>query len=246
MAEDGVGKCWWGCIKINELTLALIYIIYIYYNADYIIRICIVIYVADFLQRVFYVSKEYLLHSKYYSPEDRLATIIKRAYTYNNKTVYLALLVVFTGLTRFGSTHNLARLLPRGETLFLIPLYWILTYVQLSHSSLSYAYWIRDSHGLDYAAGMASNYFHGYLKLSLPERDNDGLQKRMQQYEDTHQVKFGMNCLLILIPDEMFVNRVIRSKWLEEAEVSGLFIWSFYWFLIWKIWSVAPANTIYQ
>ncbi|XP_023171704.1 stimulator of interferon genes protein isoform X2 [Drosophila hydei] len=163
-------------------------------NVDYIIRICIVIYVADFLQRVFYVSKEYLLH------------------------IYLALLVVFTGLTRFGSTHNLARLLPRGETLFLIPLYWILTYVQLSHSSLSYAHWIRDSHGLDYAAGMASNYFHGYLKLSLPERDNDGLQKRMQQYEDTHQVKFGMNCLLILIPDEMFVNRVIRSKWLEEAE----------------------------
>ncbi|XP_017865024.1 PREDICTED: stimulator of interferon genes protein [Drosophila arizonae] len=187
-------------------------------HIDYAVRICIVIFVADLLQRLFFVFKEYLCHRIYYLPEDRLTTIIKRAYTYNIKTVYLALLVIFTGLTRFGRTNNLALLLPRGEPLLLIPLYWIFTYVQLSHSSLSYAHWIRDSHGLDYAAGMASSYFHGYLKLSLPERENDGLQKRMEKYEDMQKVKFGIKRLIILIPDEMFVNRVIQSEWLEKAK----------------------------
>lgn len=194
----------------------------LYYEADYAVRLCIVIFVADLLQRLFFVFKEYLFQRKYYLPEDRLTTIIKRAYTYNNKTVYLALLVIFTGLSRFGRTNNLALLLPRGEPLLLIPLYWIFSYVQLSHSSLSYAHWIRDSHGLDYAAGMASSYFHGYLKLSLPERENDGLQKRMQDYEDVWKAKFGIKRLIILIPDEMFVNRVIQSEWLEKAEVSIL------------------------
>jgi len=62
-----------------------------------------------------------------------------------------------------------------------IPLYWIFS--DLGQSTLSYSHWIRESHGLDYAAGMASNYFHGYLKLSLPERKEDGLHHRMELYE---------------------------------------------------------------
>nr|7MWY_A Chain A, STING [Drosophila eugracilis]7MWZ_A Chain A, STING [Drosophila eugracilis]7MWZ_B Chain B, STING [Drosophila eugracilis]7MWZ_C Chain C, STING [Drosophila eugracilis]7MWZ_D Chain D, STING [Drosophila eugracilis] len=75
-----------------------------------------------------------------------------------------------------------------------------------------------DAYGsLDYAAGMASNYFHGYLKLSLPERKADGLLHRMNVYEDKYNVTFGIKRLIILIPDEMFINGVIQSRILEKA-----------------------------
>ncbi|XP_030561547.1 stimulator of interferon genes protein isoform X1 [Drosophila novamexicana] len=184
---------------------------------DNCIRIFIVVFVADFMQRLFYMSTEYLINGQYYLLEDRAITIVKRAFSYHRKAVFLILGLAFAGLARFGSTGNLTPLLPKSAHLIYIPLYWIFSYAQLSHSSLSYAHWIRESHGLDYAAGMASNYFHGYLKLSLPERGHDGLQKRMQAYEDTNNVRFGLNRLIILIPDEMFVKGVIESSLLEKA-----------------------------
>ncbi|XP_033154362.1 stimulator of interferon genes protein isoform X3 [Drosophila mauritiana] len=99
-----------------------------------------------------------------------------------------------------------------------MPLYWIWSFSDMDHSTLSYSHWIRDSHGLDYAAGMASNYFHGYLKLSLPERKDDGLKQRMEMYEDKNNVTFGIKRLVILIPDEMFVNGVLESHLLDKAE----------------------------
>jgi len=73
--------------------------------------------------------------------------------------------------------------MPTTLFLFQMPLYWIWSFTDMDQSTLSYSHWIRDSHGLDYAAGMASNYFHGYLKLSLPERKDDGLKHRLAMYE---------------------------------------------------------------
>lgn len=127
------------------------------------------------------------------------------------------------GLARSSTSGNLTHMLPSNCLFMYMPLYWIFQAVQLSSSTLDYSYWIRKSHGLDYASGMASNYFHGYLKLALPERNEDGLRKRMEVYEDAMNVTFALNRLIILIPDEMFVNGVIESRFLEKAEVSSLF-----------------------
>lgn len=185
---------------------------------DHCIRISVVVFCADFIQRLVYVSIECICYGKYYLPEDRLSTIIKRACSYHIKTICMVTALMLLGFARFASTGNLKNLLPNHVYLAYMPLYWIFNYAQLGYSPLGYAHWIRDRHGLDYAAGMASNYFHGYLKLALPERNDDGLKKRMQIYEDTHNISFGIDRLIILVPDNMFVNGIIESKLLEKAE----------------------------
>ncbi|XP_062132605.1 stimulator of interferon genes protein homolog [Drosophila sulfurigaster albostrigata] len=184
---------------------------------DLCIRICLVVFCANFVGRLCNMIIEYFVNEKYYLPENKLSTICERVYTYNTKTKILALTLALSGFARFGFTGNVANLLPNSVYFACMPLYWIFTWSQVTHSPLDYAQWIREPHGLDYAAGMASNYFHGYLKIALPEHNGDGLKKRMQIYEDTHQVTFGINRLIILIPDNMFVKGVIESPLLEQV-----------------------------
>ncbi|KAI8036361.1 hypothetical protein M5D96_010954 [Drosophila gunungcola] len=174
---------------------------------DYIdtsVRVVATVFLADFLQRLYRCVVEYVRYSRYYLPEDRLWTVVRRSYTYNNKSAYLLLAYLIVGLSRISVSGNFRSVVP--------------TVIDLGQSTLSYAHWIRDSHGLDYAAGMASNYFHGYLKLSLPERKDDGLKHRMALYEDKMNVTFGVDRLVILIPDEMFVSGELDSKYLEKVE----------------------------
>ncbi|KAL7735373.1 hypothetical protein ACLKA6_003224 [Drosophila palustris] len=186
---------------------------------DLCIGISVVVFCANFVQRCFYASIEYIFYEKNYLPEDRLSTIIRRVFTYDSRAKWMVIVLLLLAFARFGSTGNLKNLVP-NYVYFIIwmPLYWIFSYVQLSYCPLDYAHWIRDGHGLDYAAGMASSYYHGYLKLALPERNDDGLKKRMQDYEDTHQIRFATDRLIILIPDDMFVKGVIKSDLLEKAE----------------------------
>ncbi|XP_070069720.1 stimulator of interferon genes protein homolog [Drosophila takahashii] len=186
---------------------------------DYIdtsVRVVATVFLADFLQRLYRCVVEYVRYSRHYLPEDRVWTILRRSCTYSNKSAYLLLGFVLVGLTRISISGNFRSVVPTALFLAHMPLYWIFS--DLSQSTLSYSHWIRENHGLDYAAGMASNYFHGYLKLSLPERKDDGLKKRMDDYEDKNQVTFGINRLVILIPDEMFVNGVLESDLLDKAE----------------------------
>lgn len=202
-----------------NVMLIFLYLKSYHCDADDCIRIFIAVFVADFIRRCYLACTEYFLHRQYYLLDNRASTIISRTFHYNFKTICLAIGLVFVGLVRSSSSGNLLLMLPSKTFLMFIPLYWIFNAVQLSSSPLDHARWIREPHGLDYASGMASNYFHGYIKLALPARNEDGLQKRMEIYEDAHNVTFGLNRLIILIPDEMFVNGVIESDILEKAEV---------------------------
>ncbi|XP_017044980.1 uncharacterized protein LOC108090700 [Drosophila ficusphila] len=186
---------------------------------DYIetsVRVVATVFLADFLQRLYRSIVEYVRYSRYYLPEDRVQTILRRSFTYNNKSIYLLLAFLFLALSRISVTGNFKTVVPTAVFLAQMPLYWIFS--DLGRSTLSYSHWIRESHGLDYASGMASNYFHGYLKLSLPERKDDGLKHRMALYEDKNNITFGIDRLVILIPDEMFVNGILESDLLEKAD----------------------------
>ncbi|KAH8299831.1 hypothetical protein KR044_006587 [Drosophila immigrans] len=187
-------------------------------HTDFAIRISIVVFCANFVQRLFNVSIEYFVNGKYYLPEDKLITICRRVFAYNAKTKGLAFSLALLGFARFGFTGNVTNLLPNYAYFAYMPLYWMFIWAHVTHSQLDHAKWIREAHGLDYAAGMASNYFHGYLKIALPAHNDDGLKKRMQIYEDTHHVTFGIDRLIILIPDNMFVKGVIESSMLEQVE----------------------------
>ncbi|ALC42425.1 CG1667 [Drosophila busckii] len=183
---------------------------------DNSIRALVAIFVADFLKRSANAFIEYVWHLNNYHIEGRNIAILKRVYTYNIKSICLAIAVVIGGLIRFGSTRILPQFLWHNSLLIYIPIYWIFILAQLNYSPLDYAHWIRDSHGLDFAEGMASNYFHGYLKIALPEEN--GLRKRMRDYEDAHGITFGLHRLIILIPDEMFVDNNLKGRLLENAD----------------------------
>ncbi|KAH8285016.1 hypothetical protein KR054_003940 [Drosophila jambulina] len=186
---------------------------------DYIdttVRIAAIIFLADFLKRLFFCGVEYVRYANYYLPEDRLRTILRRGYTYSNKSVYMLVAFLLVGFTRTSMTGDLRSILPSAAFLVYMPLYWMFS--DLGRSTLTYSEWIREQHGLDYAEGMASNYFHGYIKLALPELKDDGLKHRIAVYEDKHDVTFGIDRLVILIPDEMWVKGVLDSKLLEKAE----------------------------
>ncbi|KAH8402295.1 hypothetical protein KR009_011090, partial [Drosophila setifemur] len=183
---------------------------------DTSIRLVATLFLADLLMRLYRSGVEYVKYSRNYLLEDRVWTILRRSFSYDHKHTYLALFFVFAGLSRISITGDFRAVIPTVAYLVQIPLYWF--FYDLSRSTLNYSQWIRDPHGLDYAAGMASNYVHGYLKLSLPEREDDGLKHRMAVYEDKHSVTFGVDRLVILMPDEMFVNGKLESKLLEKAE----------------------------
>lgn len=188
---------------------------------DYIdtsIRIVATVFLADLLLRLYRCVVEYGSNGRYYLPEDRLWIILRRSCTYNNRSIYLIVGFLLVAFFRISVTGNYRNVMPTTLFLFQMPLYWIWSFTDMDQSTLSYSHWIRDSHGLDYAAGMASNYFHGYLKLSLPERKDDGLKHRLAMYEDKNNVTFGIKRLVILIPDEMFVNGVLESHLLDKAE----------------------------
>ncbi|KAH8304605.1 hypothetical protein KR059_012876 [Drosophila kikkawai] len=186
---------------------------------DYIdtaVRIVATVYLADFLQRLFLCGVEYWRYVNYYLPEDRMRTILRRGFTYSNKSVYLLMAFVLVGFSRTSMTGDLRSVVPTAAFLVYMPLYWMFN--DLGHSTLTYSKWIREPHGLDYAEGMASNYFHGYLKLALPDLKDDGLKHRIAVYEDKNNVTFGIDRLVILIPDEMWVKGVLESELLEKAK----------------------------
>ncbi|KAH8389836.1 hypothetical protein KR200_002435 [Drosophila serrata] len=185
---------------------------------DYIdtaVRIGATVFLADFLKRLYHCGVEYWRYVNYYLPEDRLWTILRRGYAYSNKSVYLIMAFLLVGFSRTSMTGDFRIIIPTATFLVYMPLYWVFS--DLGHSTLTYSKWIREPHGLDYAEGMASNYFHGYIKLALPELKNDGLKHRMAVYEDKNNVTFGIDRLVILIPDEMWVKGDFDSKLLEKT-----------------------------
>lgn len=139
------------------------------------------VFLADFLQRLVLCGVEYFRYANFYLPEDRVWTILRRGYTYSNKSAYLLMGIVVLGFSRTLQTGEFRAIVPAVDFLAYMTVYWMFS--DMGHSTLTYSKWIREPHGLDYAEGMASNYFHGYIKLALPERKNDGLKHRMALYE---------------------------------------------------------------
>ncbi|XP_041563470.1 uncharacterized protein LOC108141514 isoform X1 [Drosophila elegans] len=171
------------------------------------------VFLADFLQRLFLSVVEYVRHKPNYLQEDRVRRILRRSFTYRNKSKCL-LCCVYLGMV-ISVTGNLRAVFPSLKILVHIPLYWLLK--DIDQSPLIDLYWLRGSHGLDYATGMASNLFHGRLKASLPEREDDGLKPRMDVYEAKDNVSFGLNQLVILSLDESSDPKILKKHFICKA-----------------------------
>ncbi|XP_065370374.1 stimulator of interferon genes protein homolog isoform X2 [Calliphora vicina] len=182
-------------------------------------QIMAVVVTAEIIRRIYRIFYEYLIYSNYYEPDNKLLTIIKRSFGMNLAAsigFIVFLFVAFVCVVSRGSR-------PPAYYFAFMPLYWLVMGLAMGNSHLNYADWIRQPHGLDYAEGMASNYFHGYLKLVLPTHDGDtGLRERMTLYENQHKVKFAVKRLFIMIPNTMFINSKIDSKILHRDGVMPL------------------------
>ncbi|XP_025836425.1 stimulator of interferon genes protein isoform X2 [Agrilus planipennis] len=78
----------------------------------------------------------------------------------------------------------------------------LLEFLKLDECPISTSIKLSDFHGLDYGSGMATSFFHGYLKIMLP---NTGGSSRsflefIELYQAQHKVTFDVRKLFILLP----------------------------------------------
>ncbi|XP_053966007.1 stimulator of interferon genes protein homolog [Anastrepha ludens] len=188
---------------------------------DYInnwVYILFTIFIADVLLRFFKVLCEYFKYTNHYLPENRFWTILSYAYCYNTATMVIFLCVTAVIIIRVSFNKHVD-IFPPLEYLTYIPVWWLVCLAQLDHSTLDYAMFIRGSHGLDSASSMAANFFHGYLKITLPAYTNHtGIRERIDNYEQVHDVKFATDRLVILVPSKLFIQSKFDSPYLEKAE----------------------------
>lgn len=172
---------------------------------------------AEIIRRIYRILHEYMYYFKHYEQDDKLWTITKRSFGMDLGALTAFIAYLFVAFMCVVSRDSR----PPAYYFTFIPLYWLFMALDMGNSHLKYADWIRQPHGLDYAEGMASNYFHGYLKLILPIHDSyTGLRERMEMYENKHKVKFAFKRLFILIPNTMFINSKIQSKLLIKDGVT--------------------------
>ncbi|CAD7012179.1 unnamed protein product [Ceratitis capitata] len=185
---------------------------------DNCIYILVTFFIADVLLRSYKVLIEYFKYKNHYFPENRLWTILCRAFSYNVASLVIYLLVIIVALIRV-SCDKRQHFIPPPIYFAFIPLWWLISLSQMGHSTIDYAMFIRENHGLDSASSMAANYFHGYLKLALPAvNSGTGIRERIEFYEQKHGVKFATKRLVILIPSKLFIKSKFESLYLEKAE----------------------------
>lgn len=78
---------------------------------------------------------------------------------------------------------------------------------------------LRKGSGLDFASGMASSFFHGFLKIVLKEDpDGNSFKRRLRAYEDFHKVKFAVKKLFILIPRSCSLQRQFEDEYIDVRD----------------------------
>ncbi|XP_011184215.2 stimulator of interferon genes protein homolog [Zeugodacus cucurbitae] len=185
---------------------------------DSVVYCLVTFFIADVLLRFYKALLEYFKYKNHYLPENRFWTILCRAYCYNVATIVVCFCVLLVALVRISFTKHL-HLIPPAIYFAYMPLWWLVASVQMGHSTLDNAMFIRGNHGLDSASSMAANFFHGYLKLTLPAYANiSGIRERISDYEQTHGVHFAIHRLVILVPNKLFIKSKFDSPYLEKAE----------------------------
>ncbi|XP_055854783.1 stimulator of interferon genes protein homolog [Episyrphus balteatus] len=176
---------------------------------------------AELIWRIARIFHEYRYYSKHYPFNEKFRTICRHGFTFNQSFLCLMTIIGATVCTQFLTISLMLDSIL--EQIHLLPIWWILRFVQITKSAFDYADFIRSDSGLDYATGMASNYFHGYLNLTLPKHDEqNGIKKRIENYASKHDVEFAVKRLMILIPNSLHTRPVIESPLMERQDKQPL------------------------
>lgn len=142
---------------------------------------------------------EYIYYAHHYDAKLKIWEIFSRSFSVNVAARVFLLLLIFLIIIRLLKSSGCS-FLPPAKYLLFIPWWLLYRSLDMDYSQLDYAKWIREPHGLDYAEGMASNYFHGYLNLILPaDKSHPGLHDRMDVYEEKYNVSFALKRLVCAV-----------------------------------------------
>lgn len=169
---------------------------------------------AEVLYRALTASYEYIVHWKHYPPNRRLLSVCTYALAKSHVRTYYMLPVLIIVLFLIQRNDDSAwEYIFKSFNVISLP-YIVLRILCFTYTNVELARWIRSGSGLDYGTGMASNYFHGYLHLELPETGHQtkGLTERIQDYEDTEGVYIPIKKLFILIPQSLHTKPKIQSS----------------------------------
>lgn len=177
--------------------------------------------IAEVIWRFGRILTEYRYYSNHYPLEARFRSICKNGFLCNQSCLYLMSILGAIVAAKCLSISILVENIL--EQFYLLPIWWLFRFVKITKSAFDYADFIRSDSGLDYATGMASNYFHGYLKLTLPRHGEQiGIKKRIENYESCQGVKFAVKRLMILIPNSLHTKPVIESPLMERQDGKAL------------------------
>lgn len=153
---------------------------------------------------------EYCKYKQRYPPH-RLLNVVKYGLV-KGSSIALILLVCCASHFAMETSTNKELIWEELKLLFLP--FMVYRAFNLKSTYIELAHWIRSSSGLDYATGMASNYFHGYLRLQLPQTGHStkGLKERLMDYEDSQGVTVPVKRLFILIPRSLHTKPKIESR----------------------------------
>ncbi|XP_011872909.1 PREDICTED: stimulator of interferon genes protein isoform X2 [Vollenhovia emeryi] len=82
---------------------------------------------------------------------------------------------------------------------------------------------LGDLKGLDCGTGMAYSFYYGYLRLMLPTSDDTskkGIVEKIENFEDTHNIRFPVHKLFILIPSSGYIPPDLKEasfQWMENV-----------------------------
>lgn len=172
---------------------------------------------AEVIWRSCRVLHEYRYYSIHYPYKSRFRKICGNGFLFNHLSFGLMAVLGAIVCAKYSSFSLIFNSFL--EQIHLLPIYWLFRYFGLTESTFDYADFIRSDSGLDYATGMVSNYFHGYLNLTLPKHDEqNGIKKRIENYESKHGVEFAVKRLIILIPNSLHTRPVIESPLMERQD----------------------------
>ncbi|XP_022905121.1 stimulator of interferon genes protein homolog [Onthophagus taurus] len=97
--------------------------------------------------------------------------------------------------------------------------------VPLGSASIHRAKMMEKLGGLDSGVFMAYSYYHGFLKIVLPNTGTQqkGFKEFQADFESKHGIQFAYNKLIILVPMSLFCppNLVDHSKYISLAQSLG-------------------------
>ncbi|KAL5286915.1 TMEM173.2 family protein [Megaselia abdita] len=179
--------------------------VYDYVDPEYLNLVASIL-LGHILYRITHIVLEYLFRRSHYNTSKNVLLQISTHF----KPDILTLFMFFPLSILFNSINF-------NQTLVIVT--FTLKTINAFECSYDLIKFLRKGSGVDFASGMAANFFHGFLKIVLKEdTDGNSFIKRLEDYEDGQGVNFAIQKLFVLIPRSCVLQMQFGDDWIEVAK----------------------------